>query len=133
MTMTKEDWDYVERGCSHPYGHVQLMCDGFTLGLKVESVGTLKYAIVPFVNGYFKGQWLFEDCEERRRFYRPSTRPILNRKQQEQEKKIARLAKRPSRHKETFTAWLPYWPSFGPLRRHLIRNNTDITLVRGDA
>lgn len=133
MTMTKDDWDYVEERCSYPWGRVQLVCDGFTLDLKVESAGKLKYAILPYVNGYIRGKWLLKDCEERRRFLRPVTRPIYSKKMQEHEKRLARLEKRPSRHDETFTAWTLHWPSFGPLRRHLIRNNTDITLVRWDA
>lgn len=130
--MTKEDWDFVEARCSHPYGHVQLMCDGFTLDLKVESLEKLKYVIATYVNGCVKGKWLLEDCEERRRFFRPATRPILNKQMQKQEKEFARIMKRPSRHAKTFTVWMSYWPSFGPLRRHLIRNNTDITLIRED-
>lgn len=133
MTMTKEDWDYVEKGCSHPYGHVQLMCDGFVLDLTVEEVGKLKYAIIPYVNGYIKGKWLLEDCEERRRFCRPVTRPKLSRRMQALEERLARLEKRPSRHDVKITGWMLHWPTFGPLRRHLIRNNTDITLVRRDA
>lgn len=132
MTMTKEDWNFVEARCSHPYGRVKMNCDGFVLDLAVQSIGKLKYAIIPYVNGYIKGKWILEDCEERRRFLRPVTRPKLSKRMQSIEEQLARLGKRPSRQDVKITGWMLHWPSFGPLRRHLIRNNTDISLIRRD-
>lgn len=71
QAMTPELWKKVEAALLFPWGRVDLQCDDYRLTLTVVQIKRLRYAIHIFVNGVFLGEWMGEDCEERRRFLRP--------------------------------------------------------------
>lgn len=136
MAMSDEDWAYVEDNLKTLWGRAFVLdCDGYRFGPRLEPLSTYKNVISVYVGGWFKGSWLLNDCEERRRFFRPSTRRAFSRKYAQSLKGTSKACLK--RHKidleETFICYSFYWTSFSSLKRHLIRNNKDITLVKEDA
>jgi len=130
--VTAEDWKKVEAALSGPFGRASFTVDGYALTLEVKQVKPLKFAVMVYVNGWFKGEWLQKDCEERRRFYCPKTGRVFSAASK------ARLTKGLSKRAiaqyhpnidKTFSYWLPCWSSFGPLKRHLVANNKSIELT----
>lgn len=129
--MTKEEWATVERALNFAYGAADLRVDGFEVALRVERIRKLQYTIVVYVNGSWKGTWLRTDCEERRRFFRPVRRCLMSRKHYDAwRKSFGKKRADAERAKASGTFWLPDWTSFGALRRHLVKNNTSIELVK---
>ena len=127
--MTKEEWEQAENSLAWSYGRVGMKIDGYDVTVVVEPLKALKNVLVVYVNGEWKGKWLSEDCEERRRFYQKHTGNILSRKEQ---KRLAREKKavREAVGKTTYDWYSPYWTSFRSLKSHLIKNNKSIELVK---
>ncbi len=129
--MTPAEWKSVEERLASSFGHATLMCDGRRLTLEVRMVAPRRYEIFPFVDGHFKGSWLLEDCEERRRFLRPRTLRLWSPSQRKAHIKTfgLRRARKMLNIEKATTVWSWGWPSFGPLKRHLVANNEQIELV----
>lgn len=67
--MTNEDWKTVDKALkSVLLPGVKLLIDGYEVTLTLCQKSQFKNAIAIWINGSFKGKWLAEDCEERRRF-----------------------------------------------------------------
>lgn len=127
--MTKEEWEYAEKRLYNTYSRLQLKVDDYDVSIVVEPLKPLKNVLVVYVNGEWKGKWLSEDCEERRRFYQKHTGNILSRKEQ---KRLAREKKavRETVGKTTYDWYSPYWTSFRSLKSHLLKNNKSIEFVK---
>lgn len=129
--MTPADWKAVETALSQPWGSVELQCDQFRLQLQVRKVGHLRFTVVPFVDGVFKGVWASSKhpCEEQRRFMRPASalayKPaqLLTLKPFYSAKQYREMAA------QRFEYFKCTWPAFKPLQRHLQKNNQVITLT----
>lgn len=133
MSITKEQWRKIEQELSHSFGSVKVKCDGFELSLTVQPVAALQYGIAVYVNGYFKGKWFVEDCEERRRFLRPVERFLWSAKQRCEMLKIygGKRAKKKDveRINAKLTSYYSYWTSVTSLHRHLEKNNRELEVV----
>jgi hypothetical protein len=128
---TREQWKRVEDYLLYPYGSVELLVDGYNLSLCVVCIKPLHYTIMSYVNDHFKGSWLIDDCEERRRFLRRSERSLYGRAKRE--RFVREFGKRRAEKLgllKTFTSYSPHWPTFGPLKRHLVANNKSIRVVK---
>jgi hypothetical protein len=129
--LTPEQWKRIGDALCFAYGSAELEIDGFKLLLQVVHAGPLKLTIVFFVNGWMRGEWLGKDCEERRRFFRPVT--LRSYSYALKAKWIKALGKKRAHEMfeldKTCTFWMSDWPSFGPLKRHLVKFNTSIRLV----
>lgn len=130
--MTKDQWLAVKSALSTPWGTVKLKVDGYDLTLIVKQIKPLKFSIVTYVNGEFKGIWLKGDSDESKRFMRPVKVAVF--KPAEKKRMTKRLSKTNIKRyfgdlDKTFTVFDWLWPSFDPLRRHLIANNKVIELV----
>lgn len=137
-TLTKEQWATVKTQLGHPWGRAGLMIDGYRITLEVRRVSAtaIRYEIAVFVNGSIKGEYLMNDCEERRRFYRPIVKKYHSKKERESLLKIGRktLQRWAKENKlfdpdATYTIYGPSWGTFDPLRRHLEANNDSIELL----
>ena len=126
--ITTEDWKDIEGQLKDFYTKVDLLIDGYKVTLMLQRISVTQNAIVPYVNGVVKGKWLTEDCEERRRFLRPVTRSLLSAKKM-RELKLSKKILKEYKEKMKYTTFSLYWPSFKPLKRHLIRNNQVIELI----
>lgn len=78
--MNNEEWKQAESALKNMYTTVRLRCDEYELSLRLERINTYKLAIVFYINGAFKGKWLMEDCEERRRFFNQVEKSVLTAK-----------------------------------------------------
>ncbi len=130
--MTKDQWLAVKNALSTPWGSVVLNVDGYKLSLYVRQIKPLKFSIIPYVNGEFKGVWLSGKCEESRRFMRPVQVAVF--KPTDKRRLCKGLSKKSVKEyfgdiNKTFTCYQWDWPSFDPLRRHLVANNKLIELV----
>lgn len=133
-TLTAADWAEIEKQLGHLYHPVILKIDGYLVTLQLERIGKLRLAIVVWVNGAFKGEWISKDCEERRRFYRSRKRSLLTgRRRAAFVKDVGkRYASKSKLLTETFVYYEFYWASFAALKRHLVRNNQSIEWVRDE-
>lgn len=124
--MTKADWDKVEASMSSAYGLISLLCDGYRLTLQT-GIYKRKLSTVPYVNGELKGIWMSQDCEERRRFFRPVQTLVWKKKTTKgfSKKTLKTLGIDPA---EKRTYYSCEW-SFRSLKAHLIKNNTSIELI----
>lgn len=132
MKPTPKEWKEMEAILSGAYGHVKLRVDSYDIDLYVAKAKALKYAIAVYVNGWIKGEFLVNDCEERRRFCRPRkvfAHTAKFRKLLKTKSKGARKLTAGMDPNETFLMYTPYWGSFRPLKTHLVKNNKSIEWV----
>lgn len=131
--MTPDQWKTLQSELGQPFGHAELLVDGYKITLEVQRERALKYCIAIFIDGWFRGEWARADCEERRRFL--SERKVSMWTPAQKKKLTAGMGKRavakyfPDLDK-TASYWLPYWPSVTALRRHLVKANQSIELVK---
>lgn len=131
--MTKDEWKQVEEAVKSFFSPVYMIADGYEVTLILERVGPYKNMIMVYIGGQFKGEWLGNDCEERRRFMQKRVRSLLTPKQKADYKKLPkRLQKELSEkyHSMNYETYSPQWSSFGALKKHLIANNQNIALVK---
>ncbi len=131
-SLTKDAISQLEAALSYAGGSAQLMIDGYKLSLQVVNAGGLKYEIAWYANGHFKGIWLTQDCEERKRFARPITKQLFSAKDKAAlTRGLTGKFKKEylKRWDKTITLYVWSWPSFKPLMRHLIANNQSIELL----
>lgn len=57
-SLSKEQKEQIIKELSHTFGTVMLKCDDDHITLAVEQVKSLKYRVVIYVNGKWKGEWL---------------------------------------------------------------------------
>lgn len=128
--MTKEDWAYVEETVKRLYKIVKLNCDGYILSLRLRRVDVYKLAICVRVNGELSVDWIVNDCEERRRFFRKTQGSILSASGMKIFRKLSKKKQEEWRGSYFYDIYLPYWTSFRSLKKHLIENNKSIELVK---
>lgn len=130
--MDKKDWDKAKERLSLPFGGVELVADGYTVTLQRVSIKDMFHnAIAVFINGEFKGKWLLEDCEERRRFIAQKSVPLMSRKE------IAAYNKAPKSVQRQFKKmreariiqYSSHWTSWNALVKHFEANNQNIRLM----
>lgn len=127
--ITAAEWKNVEESLKSFYHVVKLKCDEYVLTLKLEHISQFENGIGFYVNGEFKGKWLMEDCEERRRFFQPVTRSFMTAKQKAMVKKMSKKRRDQVDEEHKITFYRVYWKSFKALKSHLIRNNQNIELI----
>ncbi len=124
---TAEEWKEIEDRLSGFYGTVVLRVDGYKITLQVQRIKVRQYAIMLYVEGVFKGKWLGEDCEERRRFCCPRTKFLWSRENRRLGKKAKQRLKSINIDMDKKYIWhTPYWTSFKALKAHLLKNNVNI-------
>ena len=127
-----EDWARIEAELSHPFGRVDLRVDErWDCGLRVEPWKALQYRICVYIDGWFRGEWIVNDCAERRRFYRRIESPLWPRA------KVADVVKRFGKKEaerlgmfKKSVHWSFSWPSARGLRRHLVKCGGSIRLLK---
>lgn len=127
--MILEDWKVVEERLKSLHWSVELMCDGYNITIRLERLNQFKNVILVYVNDEIKMKWLGEDCEERRRFFRPVKKSIFSQKQKASLKKMSKRSGLIDPD-ASYTYYAAYWTSFRALKSHLTKNNSTIELVR---
>lgn len=134
MSLSPQDWKDIEEKLSAAYGLVKLLIDGYKITLAVVHIKARRYAIMVYINGWFRDEWTTKDCEERRRFYSRKWVYYLKRAERE------RMRKYNKRHPKYnvgdpdngFESYTPFWTSFRRLKAHLIKNNVSIERIATD-
>jgi len=129
--MSTQEWKQIEECLKSFYSPVKIKCDGYYVTLCLRRLDQFKNGILIYVNGEIKGKWLLEDCEERRRFFRPVKKSLYSRKQKASLKKISKRLRQKAGLSDpeiNYTCYYPYWKSFRALKTHIIKNNSDIEL-----
>lgn len=130
--ISRQQWAKITKVLSWAHGSVELLCDGYHLDLTVVPFKPLAYVIMPRVNGKIEVSWLSDDCEERRRFLRPSQVYVYPEKLRRdllriEGRRISSARRAEINRKVTVYDWA--WLSPLALRRHLLANNRDISVV----
>ena len=130
--MTAEQWKYVEERLQNVWDSgINLLVDGYEVSLYLRQVSQFKNAIVVYINGEFRGKWITEDCEERRRFFPCKKRCLINEKQL---KELGiRSKKEIQKYKESFTydEYCTAWTNFKAMKKHFEANNKSIEIMEG--
>ena len=130
--MSKDGWVQVQEALKSLYSIVKLKIDDYEVTLSLVRVSTYKLAIAIYVGGMFKGIWLTEDCEERRRFVRKTEKSLMSPKQKAEFDKFPKRMQKEFARKYNnmkYDFYSSVWTSFGALKKHLIENNKNIELV----
>lgn len=130
MTMTKQQWEMVQKSLHLVSGWAKLQCDNYKVDLHKVQVTDSRLTIAIYVDGWRKGAWLLEDCEERRRFYQKKKGFLFPKKVRDA--CIKRFGKKAAERDGVMKAFDSYrweWGDFKKLKAHLIANNTEITLI----
>lgn len=129
---TQTEWEHIEAALWPVLGCAELLIDGYRVTFARRQVSERETGIMFFIDGHFQGSWLSEDCEQRRRFCRERTRYVWRESvRREYRNKKARFTLiTGSALNKKMTDFLPWWPTFKALKRHLLAHNRDIELVR---
>jgi len=130
--LTTQDWKEVKENPKLFYSNVRLKCDGYEVTLVLGRIAQFENAILVYVNGEMRGKWLTEDCQERRRFMQPVKKSLYSQKQKAAMKKMSKKfrTKYDIDPDKAYTYYRPHWKSFNSLKRHLIKHNESIELVK---
>ena len=126
--MNKEEWNDVENKLQSFFDMAKLRCDGYEVTLRLERLNQYKNAIMVYVNGVFKGEWLNGESEEAKRFYNKVTKTLSN-SRSKAFKKLPKKLQKELKTEYSYSYYLPYWTSFSSLKRHFIRENKSIELI----
>lgn len=125
--LSKDDWKEIEKTLRNLWCPVNLWIDGYKVTLILSRISTYTLAIKVYVNGSWKGKWMLEDCEERRRFYWESKRYRYNQAIRKKFKKKTHLLGMSLKDlNSTFSIWFPYFQSFSQLKSHFLKHNESI-------
>lgn len=130
--MTNEDWKHIENKLSYIGSQIHLEIDGYSITLRVEPYKKLKNCITVYVDGKIKNDWVFQDCEIRRRFYQKHTKCLvkIDRKKLEGASKDVRKMVEEFQKEHTYEYFEPYWMTFNKMKCHFIKNNVSIELIK---
>ena len=127
--MTAEEWKKVDEALTSvwsPYVHLKI--DGYKVSLNLTQKSRFQNAIVVYINGEFRGKWLAEDCEIRRKFYCCKKRSAVTEKDFKEYKVRSKKAKQELKDKFSYDVYTPYWTNFEKMKKHFMANNKSIEL-----
>ncbi len=127
--MTNEEWKIVEHELSSLFGSVKMKIDGYDVCVQVARVSAMKFCLAIYIDGKFKGKWVTEDCEIRRRFCQQHKNSLLTREDRNRLKRERKVVREAVEKKATYYWYEPYWGSFRSMKNHLVKNNKSIELI----
>jgi len=124
MKLTKEQKAELAEKLTSPWGCVELICDGYRITLQVQCVKALKYRVVTYVNGEWKGLWFSDKTEypEQKFLNKRTNRACSPAYKAKMEKIFGKraIAKDPY-YSKTFITYDLSWPSGKAAIAHLCR------------
>lgn len=129
--MTNSQWNQVEQDLKKIYVPVNLKIDDYKVTLMLEKIADYRLGITVLINNRFLGEWLINDCQERRRFFCPVRRKISSLKDFTWMRKYPKRALKANGidSDKTFIVHYPWWTSFSRMKTHFIENNNTISLI----
>lgn len=133
MKLSKPQIEVLAASLAHPFGSgVKLLCDGYTITLRVEAAEKMSYRVMTYVNGEFKGLWRSakNECLESK-FLRKLVKPLCSPSSKRKAEKVLgkRYVKKNPYYSETQTSYWPDWSSGKAALNHLNRVCESISLV----
>ena len=126
-TLTDADRKSLCKQLSYAHAWVDLDCDGYAVSIYTFQMRPLQYGLFVLIGGHFKGAWLLDDCEERRRFMRPVSRYRFN-KSVRTTSALRRMFGR-KKIDSKVVSYKVVWLSPRAMLRHFEGNNKIITIV----
>lgn len=128
--MTKEEWAKVNESVQSVFmSGAKLEIDGYEVYLKLMQVSQFKNAIAIWINGAFKGEWLTEDCEERRRFLPCKTKTLVTPKDIKNYGIRGKKQIQAFKERYSYNLYSNMWTNFNAMRKHFEANNDNIKLL----
>lgn len=131
--MNKSEWESVQKAIESPGGQAKLLVDGYEVDLILLPVSAYKKEIAVYVNGYIRTEWSLgktpEGEEIRKRFYCEHKKSMIKKPHEKMTRKEQQAFEQ-AKKEHTYNYYLPYWSSFGSLKRHLVKNNKNIEISR---
>jgi hypothetical protein len=134
MKLTKEQKAECASSLDHPYGRVELVCDGRKITLNVESCKKLSYRVMTYVDGHFLGKWISgSEAHPEQKFLRKVVRPVYSASFKKKMEKAAgkRFVAQDPFYKKTVTTYMPDWASGKAAINHLCKVCESVELVSG--
>lgn len=128
--MTPAQWQAVEQSLASPYGRAALTCDGWRITVEVRPTKPLRFELMVFVNGEWRGEWLRADkpCDQQR-FMNPRSKAFYTAAQVASLRKVY-SAKQLRELAEKKARWFePTFPTAKAFRRHITKACKEIALV----
>lgn len=127
--MTAEEWKKVDESLKSVMSPgITLKIDGYQVRLFLTQKSQFQNAIVFYVNDEFRGKWLTEDCEERRRFCCCKKRSVVTEKDYKLYGIRGKKAKQEFKDRYSYNEYFSYWTNFEKMKKHFIDNNESIEL-----
>jgi hypothetical protein len=130
--ISKEQWAEIESQLSGSFGRVKLEADQFkNVQLQIARYKKLSYCILVFIDGTCEYKWGQTDCEERRRFCCETRHYLYSKKTREEAQKKKRVLGKEwvETIMKQYSTFFPAWTSFTKLKRHLLKNNKELTVL----
>lgn len=122
----------IERELNSAHGYIHLQCDDYRVSVQVSLLKTRTYVLFVYVDEWIRGEWLRDDCEQRRRFMCAKSMALYSAKRRAEIIKAfgkRAAAKHFPRLNDRHTYWLPYWTSARSMLRHFCANNQKVTVL----
>lgn len=127
--MTNDDWKKVDNALKSVFSPgAKLLIDGYEVTLILCQKSQFQNAIAVYINGGFKGKWLVEDCEERRRFFCCKKRTLVKEKDFKACGIRSKKGKKEIADRYAYNEYFSYWTNFSKMKKHFIDNNNSIEL-----
>lgn len=137
-TLTKDQWQQVEKELSYPFGNVKFICDGFDIAAVVKQIKPLKHVIEIYVNDHIKGSWYMGDFEESKKFWCPKTLWLYKAPARAEAKKKLTNRRLDTWHKDFYkniaeshkVMYSPHWSTPSAFCRNIRKTCTSIELIK---
>ena len=125
--MTKEEWKKVDIALTSVFAPpAPLPPAGPPAPPPLTQKSRFQNAILVYVNDEFRGKWLAEDCEIRRRFYCCKKRSVVTEKDYKLYGVRSKKAKQELNDKFSYNEYCSYWTIFEKMKKHFIANHKSI-------
>lgn len=128
--LSKAQREAIEKELASPYGKVDLRIDGHKVGLRVERIGPLRYAVVVYLDGWVKGENYKAGSAIGAKFWRPEKVCGLKGKAfSDFTKKWGKREAKKMQAKYSTTIHIPYFRSARGFLSHVQRTCDGIEVV----
>lgn len=124
--LTKQQRAELVEKLNFPWGCVSLICDGHRVTLQVqrEAGNAIRYGLMTYVDGHFKGEWFKGDAPEAK-FLRKQVRRVWSPAKCKEIEKIVGKRRFASaeydQYRKTLTQYTPFWSSGKAAIAHLCK------------
>ncbi|MDO8932967.1 MAG: hypothetical protein Q7U97_11275 [Rhodocyclaceae bacterium] len=138
MKLTKDQRAQLVGELSTPWGSAHLICDGHRVTLQVQREGgnAIKFRVMTYVDGHFKGEWIKGEVPEAK-FLRKQVRRLYSTARCKKIEKIVGKRRFATAeydgYRKTLTHYLPDWASGKAAIAHLCKVCESVELAPPEA